>query len=55
MNRMWEGLVTIAGSVVGLAVIATLVSQHANTANVIGASGQAFSGILGTAVSPVTH
>ena len=54
MDRMWEGLVTIGGAVIGLAIIAVLVSQRANTSGVIGAAGKAFSGVIGSAVSPVT-
>lgn len=54
MGRMWEGLVTIGGAVIGLAIVAVLVSQRANTANVISAGGNAFSRVIASAVSPVT-
>lgn len=54
MNRTLESVVTIAVAVVGLATLAVLVSQRANTANIIGAAGRAFSGSIGVAVSPVT-
>jgi hypothetical protein len=51
---MWEGLISIGGAVIGLAIIAVLVSQRANTANVITAGGNAFSRVIASAVSPVT-
>lgn len=41
-------------AIVGLAVVATLVSNNANTANVIGASGSALGGALSAAEAPVT-
>ncbi len=47
-------IVTIATAIVGLAIVSVLVSKNANTSQVIGASGSAFSGALGVAVSPVT-
>ena len=47
-------VVTVLMAIVGVAIIAVLVSKNANTSNVIGATGQAFSGSLATALSPVT-
>lgn len=47
-------IVTIATAIVGVAVLAVLVSRNANTAGVISAGGNAFSRALGAAVSPVT-
>lgn len=41
-------------AIVGLAIIAVLVSRNAQTGNVLTAGGNAFAGILKTAVSPVT-
>jgi hypothetical protein len=54
MNTMTEALVTIATAIVGLAIIATLVSKKSQTPAVIQASGSAFSNALGVAESPVT-
>ena len=54
MDRMWEGLVTIGGAFIGLAALAVLVSQKANTSGVISAGGNAFSRVIAAAVSPVT-
>lgn len=54
MNNATEALVTILSAVVGVTVLAVLVSRRANTAGVLSAGGNAFSQILGVAVSPVT-
>ena len=54
MSHFGEQIVTIATAIVGVAIIAVLVSRNANTAGVIGAAGSAFSQALGVAVSPVT-
>ena len=49
-----QPIVTIAVAIVGVAILATLVSKKANTAGVIQAAGTAFSGALNAATSPVT-
>lgn len=54
MNSVTESIVTIATAIVGVALLALIVSNRSNTANVIRAAGGAFSGALGVAVSPVT-
>lgn len=54
MNNMFEPVVTIAAGVVGIAIIAVLVSQKSNTANVFAAAGGAFANAISAAVSPVT-
>lgn len=54
MNNMTESIVTIATAIIGVAILAVIVSQRSNTVGVINAAGSAFSGALGTAVSPVT-
>lgn len=54
LNSMVEGVVTIALAIVGLAIIATLVSRNAQTPQVIQASGSAFVNALGVAEAPVT-
>lgn len=47
-------LVTIATAIIGVAILAVLVSQKSQTAQVIGAAGSAFAQDLGAALSPVT-
>lgn len=54
MNDMVSAVVTIATAIVGVAILAVLVSQNAQTATVIGSAGQAFGGALAAAEAPVT-
>lgn len=49
-----NALVSIIMAVIGVAIIATLVSRQAETANVLTAGGTAISKVLGSALSPVT-
>lgn len=54
MNAVTETVVTIATAIVGVAILALILSRRSNTANVIQAAGSAFSNALGVATSPVT-
>lgn len=54
MQGATEAIVTIATAIVGVAILAVLVSQKSNTSNVIQAAGSAFSNALGIAEAPVT-
>lgn len=54
MDRVIETLTTIGGAIVGVAILAVLVSRNANTAGVLGAAGSAFSNALSAATGPVT-
>lgn len=54
MNQLWSGVVAVLMAIIGVAILAVLVSKNANTTGVLKAGGQAFSGALGTALSPVT-
>jgi PRD1 phage membrane DNA delivery len=53
-NELITSVVTILTALIGVAIIATLVSKNANTVQVIGAGSSAFNSGLGTALSPVT-
>lgn len=53
MDDMVKALVTILTAVIGVAIVATLVSKKSNTAGVISAGGNAFGGILNAALSPL--
>lgn len=53
MDQFITPLVTVLMGIIGVAIIATLVSKNAKTTEVIGASGNAFSQSLATALSPV--
>lgn len=52
-EQMISSVVTVAVAIVGLAIIATLVSKNAQTSQVIGTTGQAFSNALTAAEGPV--
>jgi hypothetical protein len=54
MGHIGEQIVTIATAIIGVAILAVLVSKNSNTTGVISAAGSAFSGALAVAVSPVT-
>lgn len=53
-NNLWEPIVTIAGGVIAVAILAVLVSKNAQTSSVIGSAGSAFSNVLSAATGPVT-
>ena len=53
-DRIFADVMTIATAIIGLAIIAVVVSNKANTGTVITDAGKAFSSIIGAAVAPVT-
>lgn len=53
-EQLITSVVSVALAIVGVAIIAVLVSRNANTAGVIQASAGGFSQSLATALSPVT-
>lgn len=54
MSEVWQGVVSIAVAIVGIAIIAVLVSRNAQTPAVIGAASGGFAQDIAAAVSPVT-
>ena len=54
MNSGVEAVVTILSGIIGVAILAVLVSQKSNTTGVIQAFGSAFVNALGVAEAPVT-
>lgn len=54
MSGAMEGIVTIATAIIGVAILAVLVSQKSNTSAVVQSFGSAFSNALGIAEAPVT-
>lgn len=54
MNAITESIVTVATLVVGVALLALIVSRRSNTAGVIQAAASGFGNVLNVAVSPVT-
>jgi hypothetical protein len=53
-DNIVAGVVTIATAIIGVAIIAVLVSRNANTTGVLQSGGQAFGSVLAVAESPVT-
>lgn len=53
-NNLVNQIVTVLSAIVGVAIIATLVSNKAQTSQVIGAGGNAFAQGLEAALSPIT-
>lgn len=54
MNAITEAVVTIATAIVGIAILAVLVSNRSNTSGVITSAGNAFAKSIGAATGPVT-
>ena len=53
-DQLFSSVVTVATAIVGVAILAVLVSKNANTAQVIGAATGGFAQDLAAAVSPVS-
>lgn len=51
---MGEQIVTIATAIVGVALLAVIVSRRSATVDVVDAAGGTFSAAIKTAVSPIT-
>jgi len=54
MNNALGQIVTVLTAIVGVAILATLVSKNAQTPAVIKAAGDAFSGAVRAATGPVS-
>jgi hypothetical protein len=54
MNEFWTSVVTIATAIVGIAIVAVLVSNNAQTGNVIQAATGGFAQDIQAATGPVT-
>lgn len=54
MTEFWNSTLTVLLAIVGIAGLALIVSRQSNTAGVLTAGGQAFSGALQAAEAPVT-
>lgn len=53
-DKAITGFVAVIMAIIGVAIVAVLVSKNANTGNVLTAGGGAFSNILKTALAPVS-
>jgi hypothetical protein len=54
MNQVGPTIITVIAGIVGLAIVAVLVSKKAQTSTVIQGAGTALAGIINAAVQPVT-
>lgn len=54
MKDFFEPIVTIATAIVGVAILAVLVSSKSNTSGVLAAAGSSFANALSAATGPVT-
>jgi len=54
MNSFMESASTIALAVIGLAIVAVIISKKSNTANVIQSAASGLANNIGVAISPVT-
>ena len=54
VSELTTSITSVAIAIVGLAVIAVILSKNANTTGVISSAGTAFSQSLGAAEAPVT-
>ncbi len=54
MNNFWSGIVTVLVAIIGVAILATLVSKNANTAAVLKSATGGFATMLGAATAPVS-
>lgn len=52
MNGFWPSIVTIATAIVGLAVVAVVLSKNSNTERVVGTAWSGFSGAITAATNP---
>lgn len=52
--KLGDSIITVLLAIIGVAIVAVLVSKQAQTGSVLGAGGSAFSQALGCALSPVT-
>jgi hypothetical protein len=55
MNRdLWQPVVEIGAGIIGIAILAVLVSKNAQTPQVLSAAGSAFSNAISAATAPIT-
>ena len=54
MSDAWAGIISVAIAIVGVAVVAVLVSNRSQTPAVIKSLSQGFAGALSAATAPVT-
>jgi hypothetical protein len=55
LDNIGPTLITVVGGIVGLAIVAVIVSKKAQTPDVVKAGGSALSSIIAAAVAPVSN
>lgn len=53
MSNIGDKVTVVVMAIIGLAVLAVILSKNANTSNVISAAGSGFNSLLAAAISPV--
>lgn len=54
MSKLGEQITVVVMAIIGVSVLAVILSRNSNTSNVIGAASQGFASALRTALSPIT-
>jgi hypothetical protein len=54
MSHLGDQVVAVLLAIIGVAIVATIVSNHANTVGVLNAASGSFNNAIKTAVSPIT-
>jgi hypothetical protein len=54
MSETMKDITAVAMAIIGVAIVAVLVSGNSNTVGVVSGLSHGFAGVLGTAMSPVT-
>jgi hypothetical protein len=54
MNSIGPNIIIVVGGIIGLAMVAVLVSQKAQTSTVLTGAGTALSSVIAAAVAPVS-
>ena len=54
MNSIGPNVIIVVSGIIGLAMVAVLVSQKAQTSSVLTGAGTALSSVIGAAVAPVS-
>jgi hypothetical protein len=55
MGSIGPGIIAAIAGVIGLAIVAVIVSKNAQTPQVVQAGGSALASVIGAAVQPVTQ
>jgi hypothetical protein len=55
IHKGTDAAIGIVSGIIGLAIVAVIVSRNAQTSNVLQATGSALATVIGAAVSPVSN